>query len=339
MINNSTVVTASKGGNKRKFMSIREASRGLGIDRKGIGRAAHSGRPTTNGWYITYVPSVEELGKRNTQAAVEGSQEVGENIRKSKILLLDIETAPCLSWTWRMWKENINPVQMVQDWFVISWAAKWLGHDEMYSDCLTPKEILNQDDKRIMESIWAFMNEGDVVITHNGDRFDLPKLNTRFVINGLKPLSPFQSIDTCRAAKKYFAFSHNRLDFLCHTLGIGRKIDTGGFELWRECMDGQRASLDKMTEYNEYDVVLLEGLYLRLRPFIKSHPNLSIYVEKDGVICPYCGGDSLEFDGYYDTQVSSFPALRCKDCGGISRTRGSKVTIKKRKSLLVSCAR
>lgn len=328
---------AIKGRDSRIFVSLREAARQTGVCRSHIRRTI--GTRKAKGWAFSFVPSQEELLGRDTVAAVEAQPELGENTGRSKILLLDIETAPCLSWTWRMWKENINPIQIVQDWFIISWAAKWLDSEQMYSDCLTPKEIINQDDSRIMESIWAFMNDSDVVITHNGENFDLPKLNTRFVINGMKPLSPYQGIDTCRASKKYFSFSHNRLDFLCQTLGIGQKVDTGGFELWKECMDGQKEALNKMEFYNRHDVVLLEGLYLRIRPFIKSHPNLGVMVKKDGIICPYCGGDRLEFDGHYDTQVSSFPALRCKDCGGISRTRGTTITIKKRKGLIVSCAR
>ena len=35
------------------------------------------------------------------------------------------------------------------------------------NDCLTPKESLKRDDKRILRSVWKLMEKADVIIGHN----------------------------------------------------------------------------------------------------------------------------------------------------------------------------
>ncbi len=71
----------------------------------------------------------------------------------AKILIIDIETAPIRGWVWGIWNQNVSIDQIQSDWFVLTWAAKWLFEDKVYSGCLTPKEAVEQDDKRIMEGI------------------------------------------------------------------------------------------------------------------------------------------------------------------------------------------
>ncbi len=72
---------------------------------------------------------------------------------------------------------------------MISWAPKWLGSKEVMSECLTPEEILNEDDDRIIKHLWQLMDQADIVVAHNGKRFDVPKMNSRFILAGLPPTS------------------------------------------------------------------------------------------------------------------------------------------------------
>lgn len=233
-----------------------------------------------------------------------------------KILLMDIETAPISAFVWRVWQENIGLEQIEKDWFTLSWAAKWLYDSRVMGEVLTPKESKEEDDYRIVKKLWQLFNEADIIIAHNGDGFDIPKMNTRFVLWGFEPPSSYRSIDTLKEARKHFSFTHNRLDYLGEVFGVGRKIETD-FKLWKACLQGEKKSLDKMLKYNKQDVLLLEEVYLKLRPWIKSHPNLSIFM--DGKHCPYCGNDKLENSGKYATQCNIYQSLRCKKCGGISR--------------------
>jgi len=146
----------------------------------------------------------------------------------AKILVLDIETAPLLAYVWGVWNINIgHNMQMVQKhWFMLTWSAKWLFDDKIFSDKLTPEEIFAQDDSRITKSIWELVNEADVVIAHNGIKFDMKRLNTRFLRHRLPPPMPYQIIDTLVHVKKQFALSSNRLAEIGKFLGLGEKLDT-----------------------------------------------------------------------------------------------------------------
>lgn len=247
-------------------------------------------------------------------------REKGERRDEAKILIFDIETAPLKAWVWNRWKQDVHLEQTISEWFMICWSAKWLGSEEVMGDCLTPHEILKEDDSRITESIWDLINEADIVITHNGDNFDLPKLNSRFIVNGLVPPSTYQSIDTCKVAKKVFGFSSNKLDALAGYFGYPQKLETN-FDLWRQCLEGDREALNYMLKYNKNDVLVLENVYLRLRPYIKNHPNLSNITNE--LCCPCCGSHNIEREEgkYYRTAVSKFGLYRCKDCGALMRDR------------------
>lgn len=257
------------------------------------------------------------------------------------ILILDIETLPMIGYMWGTYKQNISPSQLIEGSVMVSWSAKWLFESEIKYDVMTPKEALNRDDSRITKSIWDWVNKADIIVAHNGSQFDMPVLNTRFIIHGLKPPKPYQVIDTLRVIKSRnhgFKFSSNRLDSVCMDLGIPRKLHTD-FSLWQGCMDGKQESLDQMAEYNRNDVGILEEVYVKLRPWIKSHPNIGLYVDTEGSVCPNCGNEEIEWDGEYYTMVSRYSAFRCKKCGAIGRSRVTELSLTKRKALVTTTAR
>lgn len=259
-----------------------------------------------------------------------------KNKREVNILLLDIETAPLRAYVWSRWKQNIFLDQSISEWFMLTWSAKWLNEEEVFSDKLTPHEVHREDDARISKSLWKLLEEADIVIGHNSKRFDIPKINSRFIINGLPPTSPYKQIDTMEVAKRQFGFSSNKLDNLAIQFGFERKLSTG-FELWKKCMEGDKASLAYMEEYNKYDVVLLEKVYLKLRPYIKGHPNLGVYYyDVEVPQCGHCGSASLILNNKYYTNVSEYTTYRCTECGAVSRTRVNINTKNKRKNLLTT---
>uniref|UniRef100_A0A6M3K069 Putative RNase_H superfamily protein n=1 Tax=viral metagenome TaxID=1070528 RepID=A0A6M3K069_9ZZZZ len=202
------------------------------------------------------------------------------------------------------------------------------------SQCLTSKEILVEDDSRIIETLWFLLNQSDIVIGHNCSGFDVPKIKSRFVIHGLPPTTFYQQVDTLKVAKSEFGFSSNKLDALARVFNIEGKIKTD-FTLWSSCMEGNDDALRCMEDYNRQDVKLLEEVYLRLRPFIKSHPNWNLYIDSNEPVCPHCGGKDLVFVGYYYfTQTGKYRNFRCTGCGALSRER--KTVFQSGKSLLIS---
>ena len=246
-----------------------------------------------------------------------------------KILIFDIETAPLKAFVWNLWKENIPLDRIISDYFIICWSAKWLYAPEVMSDCLTPEEIFAEDDSRIIKRLHELIDAADVVVTHNGNRFDIPRINTRFIVNGLNPPAPYFSVDTCAVARKQFGFSSNKLDALAKYLGYSPKLETN-FDLWRRCLEGDEEALNYMVKYNKRDVTLLEEVYIKLKPWIKGHPNYGVFLDSSEPSCSNCGSDKLERipNKFYYTQFNKYPLFRCTDCGAVVRGRkGIKVDV------------
>jgi len=290
--------------------------------------------------------------------------------KDAKILLFDIETAPMEVWSWGIRDQFLQHFQIKEEWFVISWAAKWLFNGEIMSDCVTPSESLAKDDMRILKGIHDLFEQANIVVAHNASKFDVRKLNYRFITHGYFKPSPYSVVDTLRQAQKHFAASSHKLDHLTKTFGLSQKEDTT-FELWDNCvsskdliketvryMDGTQKSfyqlserfrevkfniqknLDYMLKYNKSDVVALEGLYLFLRPWMTSHPNVAMLMGIEGEACANCGSVELDWSiKEYPTPAGSFKAARCMDCGAIVRTRFSSVSKKVRATSTVSVAR
>ena len=105
-------------------------------------------------------------------------------VKLPRVLILDIETAPMRAFVWKRWKENISLDQTISEWFMLCWSAKWLYSTEVYGEVSTPEDVLKEDDSVIVGKLWELVNQADIVVTHNGDKFDLPRINSRFIVNG-----------------------------------------------------------------------------------------------------------------------------------------------------------
>ena len=245
-----------------------------------------------------------------------------KNLETVKILILDIETSPMKAYVWKRWKENISLDQTISEWFMISWAAKWLNDSNTLGDCITPEEAKKEDDSRICSSLWDLLDQADIVIAHNAKHFDIPKINSRFISNNLPPTSSFKIIDTLNVAQKQFGFSSNKLDALAINFGIQTKLNTD-FTLWRDCLNGDQEALDYMLKYNKMDVEILEKVYLKLRPWIKDHPNIATISNSSRLMCPICGSEHIiKYNNkYHHTVLSKYQQYYCADCGATLRDR------------------
>jgi len=261
--------------------------------------------------------------------------------RLPKILIFDIETAPTLAWTWRRWNENISHDQVIRDGYVITWAAKWLGEDAIMSDSLFNNQRhywkSPEDDKNIMSTLWKLMDEADILVAHNGDKFDIPLVNARFLKHGFDQPSPYKAIDTLKIARKQFRFESNQLKSIGRYLGEGEKLETGGFGLWRDCMNGVPEAWEKMLAYNCEDTCLLERIYMRLRPWHKGHPNVSLYGDNGKMRCVCCGSEDLLItDKHCYTSVSQFSVWKCRECRKFNRARVNTKSKEQRENVLTN---
>lgn len=253
---------------------------------------------------------------------------------KPKVLLFDIETAPIVAYVWALWDQNVGLSQIKSDWHVLSWAGKWLGSDKiMYKDQRKAKVL--EDDSGILRTIWELLDEADIVITQNGKKFDVKKLNARFIFHGFKPPSPFKHIDTLVLAKKHFGFTSNKLEYLAKALKTKtqkmarREFD--GFELWKECLAGNMKAWREMEKYNKADVLALEQVYEKLIPW-DSSINFNLYNDDVHNVCK-CGSVHFQRRGYAYTTTGKYQRLQCVECGAWTRENENLFSKEKRKAI------
>lgn len=225
-----------------------------------------------------------------------------------KILLLDCETAPNLAYVWGLWQQNVGINQIESAGYTMCWAAKWLGEDKMMFD-----SVRKSGEKRMLQRIHKLLDQADAVVHYNGVKFDIPTLNKEFIKQQMAPPSPYKHIDLLLHCRRLFRFESNKLDYVAQALGLGGKVKHEGFELWRACMSGDAAAWKRMEEYNKQDVVLLEKLYAEVRPWINSHPNVSVH--KEMKCCPNCGSESFNARGYQVARAGKYRRYQCNSCG------------------------
>lgn len=255
-----------------------------------------------------------------------------------KTLITDIETAPIRAFVWRCFKENIGFNQIANDWHMLSFCAKWLHKpDVLYYD--QSKRRNYEDDRVLLGRMHKLLTEADIVVAHNGKKFDMRKINARLIMNGYRPPAPYKVVDTLLEARKAFGFTSNRLAALTKQLVPDTVKDDHkefpGFELWDECLKRNPRAWAVMREYNIQDVLSLEALYLKLRPWMEGHPNVGAYLENDKPTCPKCGSTNMRRQGYRMTQVGKYSRFQCTDCGGWARGRLTENSKQVRKHLLI----
>ncbi len=235
--------------------------------------------------------------------------------RQPRILLLDIETAPCIIASWSIRPPYAGAVWVERDTFILSFAVKWLGERGVKTYALPdyPRyKTHKHDDKQLVRDLWNLLDEADVVVAHNGDAFDIKKIKSRMLVHRMKPFSSFKTVDTLKLAKTC-KFDSNKLDNLGRYLQEGRKIPNTGATLWRKCVDGDPKSWRIMRRYNAQDVALLERVYERLKPWAPNHPNLNLYTGRHD--CPTCQSSNLAMRGLNYSKSVVRQRFLCKDCG------------------------
>jgi len=181
-----------------------------------------------------------------------------------RTLIFDIETSPLIAYIWQLGEQRVNLDQIKEDWYVLAFAAKWLGEKKvMYVDTRNKKE------KDLLQAIWALLDEADVVITQNGKKFDSRKLNARFIEYGMQPPSPYKHWDTYRVADTVADFTSHKLEYLTDKLCTKYKKlkhhKFPGLSLWKECLKGNTEAWNEMKKYNIHDVLSTEELYTKIQ--------------------------------------------------------------------------
>lgn len=227
---------------------------------------------------------------------------------KPKIILYDLETFPNIGYSWGKYEQNM--LGFTKEWELASFAYKELGSSKVH--CIARPNFKDKTDKSLTKALHKVLGSADITIAHNGLSFDNKKSNAKFIEHGLTPLS-YHSIDTRNVARKYFKFNSNSLNDLGQLLKLGKKVSTGGFELWEGCMAGDAKAWAKMIKYNKQDVLLLEKVYEKLKPWITNHPNTT--GRDANWACHNCGSKEYTKRGYGLTTKFRYERRQCTNCG------------------------
>jgi DNA polymerase elongation subunit (family B) len=217
--------------------------------------------------------------------------------RKPKIVFWDIETSGIVATTWNLYPESISHENMIQDWFMLCVAWKELGGKMQTVSLLDDKKRFKKDctdDYHVVKTIRDALEDVDILVHQNGDRFDMRMLTTRLMYHNLPPLPKLQTIDTLKEIKRVSRNTSNRLDYIGKwLLGVGKMETPKG--TWLKAMNGDEKALKLMLSYNVKDVELLERVYHRTKKYYKTSPHLGALMGKDkNHSCPKCG--STHFD-------------------------------------------
>lgn len=240
----------------------------------------------------------ERLDIENIEVAYIALKQIKQQLKNSfiklnnpKILIYDIETSYNIVKSWRIgYNININPKDIIHERKIICVSYKWLGEDQVYN----LQWDKNQDDKFLLEQFIEVLNEADLIVAHNGERYDLKFIKTRAIYQGLEMLIDYPQFDTLKVAKKKFNFNSNKLDYISEYLGFENKIKTE-MKLWDDIIFNKcPKAMDKMIEYCNMDVILLEKVYNRLVHWEKPKYHFGVLNGLSKETSPIEGGLNLE---------------------------------------------
>lgn len=248
------------------------------------------------------------------------------------ILLLDTETAPHLAHVWGLWQQNVGLPQIIDAGYVLCWAAKWYGKEQIMF-CSKQDQT---DSTSMLLAAHDLLDKADVVVHYNGSKFDIPTLNKEFLEHGIAPPSPYYQVDLLKVARNQFRFPSNKLAYVAQALGLTPKVNNIGHKLWIRCMNNDPEAWEQMEEYNIGDVITLEEVYDRFRPWIRHHPNHALYQE-DKEVCPTCGGKHYHKRGTLTTRAGIYERYQCQSCGTWFRGNKNQVSPAKQNMLVAGC--
>jgi len=255
-----------------------------------------------------------------------------------KILVLDVETAPVLAHVWGIWDQNVGLNQIKQDWFILSFCAKWKGSpasDVIYFDQRKSRNV--EDDRPLLRRLWKLLDEADIILTQNGNRFDTRRINARFALNDMPPPSSYRKIDTLLLTRKHFDLTSYKLEYLsdkfCTKYKKLKHKEFPGFEMWKECLAGNPKAWKAMEVYNKHDVLALEELYDKLSSWDTSI-NYSVYHETIDNVCK-CGSKKFKKNGFKYTNSAKYQRYKCVNCQTEFRDKNNLLSKEKRQQLKV----
>jgi len=162
---------------------------------------------------------------------------------------------------------------------ILCWAIYDLATEEILYDHLIPEDLRKgRFDKRVVGSLCDNLPQFDRVVTHYGERFDIPYIRTRALKWGLEERFPaygqLYHTDVWKIARRKLKLHSNRQGSVAVGIGdidIKTKIRP---DIWLAMQFGtpeeRAAAIAEITEHCCLDVEQLASNYRRLAPFVRE---------------------------------------------------------------------
>lgn len=225
-----------------------------------------------------------------------------------KILYIDIETKPAKVYTFQFWNVNISPDKIIEAGGLMCFSYSW--HDE-------ETKFFRGTPKQMAKLLYRLLDEADVVVTYNGNKFDLPHIERLFTLCKMKSPSPYVSVDLFAVMKREQrgVWPSLRLAYLAQELELRGKVPNDGFQLWVDCMKNDPVAWEHMEKYNLRDVDILKEMFPDLRHKVKNLPAAQLYMDSDSPCCPNCGSEQIQSRGFQRNKTRAYRRFHCQSCG------------------------
>lgn len=240
--------------------------------------------------------------------------------RELRTLLLDLELTYGIYLAYPSKKpQYLSDKQLIHDQFCTCAAWKWHDEASTYVIKITDNrkrfKANFRDDYIVAVKLHELMTAADIIVAHNGDAFDIKHANTMFRKHGLGPIPEKKSIDTLKAARKYFAFPGNSLDSLAKRFGSTGKNQKPD---WAKMTMGDEKEINIAAKYCRNDVIELEKVFVELRPYMRNLVKIRDKKERNhyGIKqCDACGSKRFHSKGLETFNGKPYPRIRCQECG------------------------
>jgi hypothetical protein len=231
-----------------------------------------------------------------------------------RTLFWDIETSLQPVTVFQLAKNDwIDPSAILEERYIICASWMWEGDSTVHAVSVLddPERYAKNphDDRHVVEVLHNLLTQADVLVHHNGDKFDRRYVETRNLAHGLPPLPAVPTIDTYKLAKRHFLFNSNKLNYIGQFLGVGKKLATTP-HLWMDVYRGKSDAITAMVRYNKQDVRLLHRVYHKLKAYGQLPSQAG---------CPRCGSVALQSRGVARTRTRTYQRFQCQLCRGWSR--------------------
>ena len=170
------------------------------------------------------------------------------------------------------------------------------------------------NDKGLVKFIRDLLDEADVAVAHNGDKFDIPEVVSRMAYHRIAPPEPFINVDTKKLAR-VFRLPSKSLNDIADYAGLGRKVQHSGYALWdgTEQEDPEQVAL--MEEYSIHDTELLADAFIWMFPHV-TIPKLNLQQWFGRFACKHCGSYDTQKrgKGKHRTNATARQNVWCKEC-------------------------